>query len=113
MNRGYVSPLFLPVAGPCLACLLGHFRRLSPAPEIYADLIEHARRGLLVRPVDFPAEGVAILRALVLWKASLLAHSAPPAAAYRLHVLETESMEVSAHRVFVDPECPDCGGGGA
>jgi bacteriocin biosynthesis cyclodehydratase domain-containing protein len=113
MNRGYVSPLFLPDAGPCLGCLLGHFRRLSPAPEIYADLIEHARRGLQVRPVDFPAEGVAILRALVLWKASLLAHSESPAAAYRLHVLETESMEVSAHRVFVDPECPDCGGVGA
>jgi bacteriocin biosynthesis cyclodehydratase domain-containing protein len=113
MNRGYVSPLFLPDAGPCLACLLGHFRRLSPAPEIYADLIEHARRGLPLQPVDFPAEGVALLRALVLWKASLLARPDPPAAAYRLHVLETETMEVSAHRVFADPECPDCGGGGA
>jgi bacteriocin biosynthesis cyclodehydratase domain-containing protein len=113
MQRGYVSPLFLPDAGPCLACLLGHFRRLSPAPEIYADLIEHARQGLPIQPVDFPAEGVAVLRALVLWKAAQLASPDPPAAAYRLHVLETETMEVSAHRVFADPDCPECGGGGA
>jgi ribosomal protein S12 methylthiotransferase accessory factor len=113
MSRGYVGPLFLPDAGPCLACLLGHFRRLSPAPEIYAELIDHARRQLPIQPVAFPAEGLAVLRALVLWKASLLSQRDPPAALYRLHVLELDTMEVSAHRVFVDPECPECGGGGA
>ena len=32
MTRGYVSPAFRPDAGPCLACLIEHYRRLSPAP---------------------------------------------------------------------------------
>ena len=37
---------FLPDAGPCLACLLTHFEKLSPAPELYADLRDHALRQL-------------------------------------------------------------------
>jgi bacteriocin biosynthesis cyclodehydratase domain-containing protein len=109
MSRGYVSPLFLPDAGPCLACLLGHFERLSPAPEIYRELREHARAGRPVEPVPIPPEAVTVLAALVRWKASLAAQREPPAALYRLHVLEVETMEVSSHRVFVDPECPECG----
>jgi bacteriocin biosynthesis cyclodehydratase domain-containing protein len=109
MSRGYVSPLFLPDAGPCLACLLGHFERLSPAPEIYAELREHARAGRPVEPAPFPPEAVTILAALVRWKASLAALREPPAALFRLHVLEVETLEVSAHRVFVDPACPECG----
>src|SRR3712207_9320265 len=28
-----------------LPILLGHFRRLSPLPELYDELIEHARKG--------------------------------------------------------------------
>jgi bacteriocin biosynthesis cyclodehydratase domain-containing protein len=108
LSRGYVGPLFLPDAGPCLACLLSHFQRLSPAPEIYDDLLAHARQGLPVAPAPFPAQGVAVLEALVRWKAELLAERDPPAALYRLHVLELESMEVSAHRVLADPECPEC-----
>ena len=108
MSRGYVSPPFLPGAGPCLRCLVRHFQRLSPASEIYDGLIEHARRGGSVKPVSFPPEGVEILRQLVLWKASLLAEPEPPAALYRLHVLDVHAMEVSSHRVFADPECPDC-----
>ncbi len=112
MTRGYVGPLFLPDAGPCLACLLGHFERLSPAPEIYRELTEHARQGKPIEPAPFPAECVAVLEALVLWKASLAYRREPPAALYRLHVLEVETMEVGAHRVFVDPECPECSGHG-
>jgi bacteriocin biosynthesis cyclodehydratase domain-containing protein len=108
LRRGYVGPLFLPDAGPCLACLLGHFERLSPAPEIYRDLLAHARQGLPVAPAPFPTQGVAILAALLRWKAALLAERDPPAALYRLHVLELESMEVSTHRVFADPECLEC-----
>ncbi|MCI0459379.1 MAG: hypothetical protein L0Z62_20710, partial [Gemmataceae bacterium] len=54
LNRGYVGPLFLPDAGPCLACLLSHFQRLSPAPEVYHDLLAHARQGLPVAPAPFP-----------------------------------------------------------
>src|SRR5208282_5523498 len=45
MNRAYVSPLFLPDAGPCLNCLLLHFRRLSPVPDLYEALATHARMG--------------------------------------------------------------------
>jgi bacteriocin biosynthesis cyclodehydratase domain-containing protein len=111
MSRGYVGPLLLPDAGPCLACLLGQFERLSPAPEIYRELRAHARAGRPIEPVPFPEEGVQILGALVLWKAAQASRRDPPAALYRLHVLDVEAMEVTAHRVFVDPECPECGGG--
>lgn len=109
MSRGYVSPPFLPGAGPCLACLLQHFQYLSPAPEFYDALTQHARAGLAIAPVPFFAQGIEILRQLVLWKVDQLQRSDPPAALYRLHVLEVESMEVNTHRVFVDPECPECG----
>ena len=108
MSRGYVSPPFLPGGGPCLGCLIRHFQRLSPAAEIYDGLIEHARAGQSVRPVSFPDAGVEILRQLVRWKASLLGDAEPPAALYRLHVLDVHGMEISSHRVFADPECPDC-----
>jgi bacteriocin biosynthesis cyclodehydratase domain-containing protein len=109
MSRGYVSPLFLPDAGPCLACLLGHFERLSPSPELYCELTEHARHGGRIEPAPFPAEGVAVLEALVRWKAAFAGRREPPPALYRLHVLEVETMEVETHRVFVDPECRECG----
>jgi len=110
MNRGYVSPVFLPDAGPCLACLLGHFQRLSPAVELYTELIDHARQGKAVRPVPFPPYGIAILQQLLLWKVELLQLPEPPAALFQLHVLELASLEVTAHRVFYDPECPACRG---
>jgi bacteriocin biosynthesis cyclodehydratase domain-containing protein len=111
MTRGYVSPAFLPDAGPCLACLLDHFRRLSPAPEIYDDLLAHVRKGHSVEPVPFPEEAVAMLAHLVLWKCALLINPDPPPALYRLHVLETDSLEVTSHKVFADLECPECGRG--
>jgi bacteriocin biosynthesis cyclodehydratase domain-containing protein len=112
MQRGYVGPVILPDAGPCLACLLRQFQRLSPAPEIYDHLLEHARRQEPMPPVPFPPHGVAILQQLALWKLTLLAEADPPAALYRLHVLDVATLEVSAHRVFADPECPACGEGG-
>jgi bacteriocin biosynthesis cyclodehydratase domain-containing protein len=108
MSRGYVSPPFLPGAGPCLGCLIRHFRRLSPAPEIHDGLIDHASRGRPFEPAPFPAAGVEILCQLVLWKVSLLGEAEPPAALYRLHVLDVHELEVASHRVFADPECPDC-----
>jgi bacteriocin biosynthesis cyclodehydratase domain-containing protein len=110
LNRAYVSPLFLPDAGPCLHCLLNHFRRLSPAPELYDALTDHARAGRPIAAVPFPAPAAVIVRQLLLWKADLAGETEAPAALYRLHVLEVASLEVSAHRVFVDPECPACGG---
>ncbi len=108
MGRGYVSPVFLPDDGPCLACLLGHFRRLSPMPEIHDELIAHVQAGGRIEPVPFPGPGAAVLARLAEWKASLLAASAP--AAFRLHVLEVSSLEVSSHDVAADPECPACHG---
>ncbi len=113
MSRGYVSPPFLPGAGPCWACLLGHFRSLSPAPELYDSLIDHALRGGTIEPAPFPATGVEILAQLVLWKRTQMTLGEPASALYRLHVLELETMEVTSHRVPIDPECPECGDGGA
>jgi bacteriocin biosynthesis cyclodehydratase domain-containing protein len=110
LSRGYVSPAFLPDAGPCLECLLAGFRRLSPAPELYAELAEHAAQGRPLTPAPFPGPAVAVLLDLLRWKVELLTESAPPAALYRLHVLEVAALEVTAHRVFADPECPACRG---
>ena len=110
MSRAYVSPLFLPNAGPCLSCLLYHFRRLSPTPDLYDVLADHVRAGGAIAPVPFPAPAVAIVQQLLLWKADLAANPEPSAALYRLHVVEVASLEVTSHRVFVDPECPECRG---
>jgi bacteriocin biosynthesis cyclodehydratase domain-containing protein len=110
LGRGYVSPVFLPDAGPCLACLLGHFRRLSPLPELYDELVEHARSGGPIATSPFPAPGLAILHQLARWKVELLAAPPAPAALYRLHALEAGTLEMTAHEVFIDPECPACRG---
>ena len=110
MGRAYVSPLFLPDAGPCLGCLLNHFRRLSPAPDLYDAFTRQAELGGHIAPVPFPPPAVAIVHQWLLWKAALAEEPEPPAALYRLHVLEVGSLEVTSHRVFVDPECPACGG---
>ena len=110
LNRGYVSPVFLPDAGPCLHCLLTHFQRLSPAPELYDDLKEHARRGQPICAAPFPPQGVAILQQLLLWKVALLREPEAPAALFQLHVLEIGTLEVTAHRVYRDPECSACSG---
>jgi bacteriocin biosynthesis cyclodehydratase domain-containing protein len=109
MSRGYVSPVFLPDAGPCLACLVRQFQRLSPAPEIYDELREHVRRGAVVEPVPFSWEGVAILQQLIKAKQAWLTELNARPALYQLHVLETATLEISIHRVFPDPGCPDCG----
>src|SRR5262245_44163479 len=110
LSRAYVGPLFLPDAGPCLGCLLRHFRRLSPAPELYDALAVHARAGGPVAPSPFPPHAAAVVRQLLGWKAALAEAAEAPAALYRLHVLEVASLEVSSHCVLVDPECPECGG---
>jgi bacteriocin biosynthesis cyclodehydratase domain-containing protein len=110
MSRGYASPLFLPDAGPCASCLLYHFRRLSPAPELYDALVEHTRSGRSLTPVPFPPPAAALLRQLLVWKAALAQGPVAPAAVYRLHVVEVATLEVTSHRVFIDPECPECSG---
>jgi bacteriocin biosynthesis cyclodehydratase domain-containing protein len=111
LGRGYVGPVMLPDAGPCLACLFGHFRRLSPLPELYDELVAHARAGGAIAPTPMHDAGVAILARLAAWKASeWLSRPEPPAALYRLHVLEAASLEVTTHAVLIDPKCPACRG---
>lgn len=110
LARGYVSPVFLPSSGPCLECLLGIFERRSPAPEIYAALDAHVKGGGTVTPSPFPAEGAEILRQLILRKVAMAADPSIPVAPFRLHVLEAATLEVSSHRVFLDPECGACRG---
>ena len=61
-------------------------------------------------PLPFPPPAAVMVQQLLLWKAILAEESEAPAALYRLHVLEVSSLEVTAHRVFVDPECRACGG---
>jgi bacteriocin biosynthesis cyclodehydratase domain-containing protein len=111
LTRGYVSPLFLPDAGPCFGCLLRSFQRLSPAPELYDALQHHARAGGTFQPATFPADGVLALQSVIRWKLIQAEMEQPGAALYRLHVLDLEAMEIGTHRVFRDPECPDCSGG--
>jgi bacteriocin biosynthesis cyclodehydratase domain-containing protein len=110
MGRAYISPLFLPDAGPCLGCLLGQFRRVSPVPELYDALTEHARAGRPITPSPFPLHALAVLLQLIAWKASLSGRVEAPAVLFRLHVLEADTMEITTHRVFLDPECPECRG---
>jgi hypothetical protein len=76
-------------------------------PEIYDDLERNPRE---IRPVPFPAEGSAILRNLIARKAAMLADPAAPVTPYRLQVLEIATLEVTSHRVFLDPECDACAG---
>jgi bacteriocin biosynthesis cyclodehydratase domain-containing protein len=107
-SRGFVSPVFLPNAGPCLECLVRHFQRLSPVPQLYEALARHGEQGGAFAAVTFPAEGVTILEQIVRWKLGQLGDTPHPAV-FQLHVLELDSLEVSTHRVFVDPTCPECG----
>lgn len=108
-ERAWVSPLFLADAGPCLECLVRGFQRLSPAPELYEALLEHVRQGGVVEPAAFPAMGLELVVQLTRWKLALSAAELPAAALYRLHVVETDSLEVAAYPVLLDPDCPACG----
>ena len=110
MARAYASPLFLPDAGPCLACLLYAFERLSPVPAIYQVLVSHVRSGGEVAAVPFPGPGQVILAELARWKICLIGQEPAPAPLYDLHVIDAESLEIARHIVLADPECPVCTG---
>jgi bacteriocin biosynthesis cyclodehydratase domain-containing protein len=109
MGRGYVSPIFRADGGPCLRCLIRNFERLSPAPEIYQHLIEHAQAGGKIPAVPFPDPAIDLLTTLARWKMESAAQLDPPRGVYRLQVVEIDSMAVTTHAVFRDPHCPDCG----
>lgn len=104
-SRAYVGPLFVPGAGPCAACLLVHFKRLSPAPELYDALLDHA--GPFARPELSPSFERAIA-AHAAWKLELAAQPIGHAALYALHVLEDADRTVTSHVPIADPECAAC-----
>lgn len=108
MSRGFISPVFLPQSGPCLACLLEQFQRLSPIPELYQELISYGKENKAFKAAPFPEEGLDILKSLLLWKISLFNQNPSQTPIYRLHVLEATALEVSSHRVFTNPECNYC-----
>jgi len=41
-------------------------------------------------------------------KLALVAREPAPAALYALHVVEVATLEVSSHRVLINPECSAC-----
>jgi hypothetical protein len=103
-----LAPVFLADAGPCLACLLGGFRRLSPVPALFEASLAHAREGGIFVPTPFPEEALPILESLVRWKARALAEPIPHQAVFRLHVLELEMRAVTTHPLLADPTCEAC-----
>ncbi len=109
--RAFVSPIFWPDVGPCIACLLDSFKRLSPAPELYGALIAHAERGGTFGAATFPENGLAVVGHLLHWKVAMLGTPEPPPSVSRLHVIEAAVMEIEAHRIPRDLECSVCQGG--
>jgi bacteriocin biosynthesis cyclodehydratase domain-containing protein len=103
--RALIGPLFVPDAGPCLECLVDHFRLRSPVPELYDLLATHAGP---FAPAAFEPAALPVVADLVAWKLALIARAPAPSALYALHVVEVASLEVSSHRVLINPECPAC-----
>jgi bacteriocin biosynthesis cyclodehydratase domain-containing protein len=107
-GRAYVSPLFVPGAGACAACLVLHFKRLSPVPELYDALIAHGAAGSAIAPSEFPDAAVDVTQAIARAKLALAAEPVAPSALYALHVVEVASLTVSSHEPIADPECTAC-----
>lgn len=108
--RAFVSPVFWPDVGPCLACLLEGFKRLSPVPELYGALIAHGERGGHFASAILSEPSVALVANLVHGKVAMLCAPEPPPAVTRLHVVEAATLEVTAHRIPRDLECSLCHG---
>lgn len=103
-GRAYVGPLFVPDAGPCAACLLVHFKRLSPVPELYDVVMAH---GGAIAPTPFPEAAIATTAALARWKLALVAQPmASPL--YALHVIDTGALTITSHAPRADVECTEC-----
>lgn len=102
-GRAYVGPLFVPGAGPCAACLLVHFKRLSPVPELYDVLV----KGAPIAASPFPDAAIPTVAAFARWKLALAAQ--PMAAAlYVLHVIDAGDLTVTSHVPLADIECAEC-----
>lgn len=103
--RALVSPVFLPDAGPCFECMIGHFALQSPVPELYERIALH--RGPFAS-AELAPEAIALVGAVVAAKLARLADPLAPSALYVLHVVELAALEVASHRVWINPECPAC-----
>jgi bacteriocin biosynthesis cyclodehydratase domain-containing protein len=103
--RAYVGPLFVPGAGPCAQCLLVHFKRLSPVPELYDVLIAHDGPIAATPFVDAARQTVD---AFVRWKLSLASAPLAVPALYALHVIETSELTITSHVPLADVECTAC-----
>ena len=103
-GRAYVGPLFVPDAGPCAACLLVHFKRLSPVPELYDVVLKHDGP---IAASPFPDAGIETVAALARWKLSLVASVMSPAL-YALHVIGAGDLTISSHAPLADLECTEC-----
>lgn len=104
-QRAYVGPLFVPDAGPCAACVLLHFKRLSPVPDLHDVLI--ARGGDTVA-ANVDDAMLATVAAVARWKLALVAEPVARAALYALHVVEASDLTVTSHAPIADPECTAC-----
>ena len=104
-SRAFIGPVFLPDAGPCLACLIDHFRLRSPVPALYDALVAHPGP---FAPAALEPAALAVVADLVAYKLALVAHEPAPPALYAVHVFELATLEVSSHRVLINPECPAC-----
>lgn len=111
LARGYVSPVILRTGRPCLECLLRHFRRLSPAPQLYDALERPGASAPEFLPAE-PDEPLArILLEIAGWKLRRLGVQPASSSQYALHVVEGETLETRLHPVWLDPTCPVCGDG--
>lgn len=62
-----------------------------------------------IAPLVFPEPGFDVLAGLVHGKLEMQA-SPVFESLYRVHVVECETLEVSSHRVLIDPGCPESRG---
>lgn len=108
MARAFVSPVFLPAAGPCAGCLLAAFRRRSPAPDLHDALLSHGERGGDFSPPPADPAVCTIVAALARWKVARWSANLPPPAVYKLHALECDSMTVRAVVLPRAFDCRDC-----
>ena len=106
--RAFISPLFIPPAGPCFECLLSTFSRLSPAREVYQALARHAAEDGAFEPATLSLHMVEVVSNLLLWKISVAAEEPQIPALFRLHVIERDSLETSSHKIYCDPLCAAC-----
>jgi len=98
-----------PQTGPPLS-RVRHFRRLSPAPQLY-DVLERPAEPIRFVPGE-PAEPLArIVLEIANWKLRRLGQSPAAASQFALHVVEGETLETTLHPVWLDPTCPGCGDG--